>query len=271
MSRRARRTRRRKGSGSAGYMIVTAIAVTAIIGLVGFSVHLRQSRVAVDEVTLCPKVPPARAWVLVLDVTDSVNPVQRQSIANQAELLKGRLKAGDRIEVFSIDAGSDLLRSRFTLCRPKGAEEGSAMTENVGKLATTFEEKFEKPLAAVFDELLSAPPATSSPIMRGIQAAVVAGFGALPASTERKLVVISDMLEFEDGRTHYKKEGISTDLFEEAGFARLMADMRGVEAEIWYIRRSVNAGTQGIEHITFWEAYFARQKARLERVVQVEG
>ena len=54
-------------------------------------------------------------------------------------------------------------------------------------------------------------------------------------------------------------------------YERVRANLKGVTAEIWYLRRDAGAAVQGRAHIAFWSDYFADQGASLDRVVQIEG
>ena len=274
MSRRdrGRRRRSRKNNSQLLYIFLTGFFVFCIFGLVGASVYLRQSQVTVDEVTLCPEAAPQRAFVVLVDVSSPINAVQQQSIMNQVEKLKSQLRAGDKIMLYALEPTSDLLTPRLTVCRPKSGQEVSSLTADQGSAEELFKDRFEKPFESMARDLLEAKPAQSSPIMRGIQAAVVGGFGALPETTDKHLIVVSDMLEFDGGRSHYDetRPPSAADL-DGPGYASLFADMRGIDVEVWYVQRPGDEKHQGRAHIDFWEAYFRKNGGQLVRVYKVEG
>jgi len=274
MSRRNRDRRRRprKKESQLLYIILTGVFLFSIFGMVGGSVYLRQSQETVDEVTLCPARAPERAFVVLVDVSSPINAVQQQSILNQVEKLKLRLRAGDKLMLYALEPTSDLLKPRLTVCRPKSGQEVSSLTGDQKSAGQLFKDRFETPFETMARDLLEAKPAKSSPIMRGVQAAVVSGFGALPDTTDKHLIVVSDMLEFDGGRSHYDSSNPpdAADL-DGPGYASLFADMRGVDVEVWYVQRPGDETHQGIAHVEFWEAFFAKSGGALVRVYKVEG
>ena len=274
MSRRDRdrRSKRRKKDSQLIYIILTGVFVFSIFGMVGGSVYLRQSQETLDEVTLCPARAPQQAYVVLVDVSSSINPVQQQSILNQVEKLKSRLRAGDKLMLYALEPTSDLLKPRLTVCRPKSGQEVSSLTGDQNSAGQLFKDRFETPFEDMARDLLEAKPAQSSPIIRGVQAAVVSGFGALPDTTGKHLIVVSDMLEYDGGRSHYDDSNPpdATDL-DGPGYASLFADMRGVDVEVWYVQRQGDGKHQGMAHVKFWEALFAKSGGALVRVYKVEG
>lgn len=269
MSSRRRRSRRSSSSLLPKFLVFLFGA--AIIAVIAGSFWLNYSRMEIDEATLCPATEPDRAWLILIDTTDGVTPVQRASLENQIQNLQRNMRSGDRVEVYEIRPDKDLLTPLTVVCHPGRPEDANPLISDPVAAREKFEERFKSPIDSTVDALLHSGPADSSPIMAAVQAAVVRGFGALPPETDKRLVIVSDLMEYGSGGSHY--QGIPDfDSFKETDrFASLRADMRGVGVEIWYLRRDDAKAVQGRDHIYFWDSYLAAQGARVERVFAVEG
>tara|TARA_R110000796_G_scaffold26133_9_gene72870 strand:+ start:10164 stop:10799 length:636 start_codon:yes stop_codon:yes gene_type:complete len=209
--------------------------------------------------------------VILVDATDSLNAVQRASIANQIDNIVDTLKEGERVELFSVSDDVDLLTPLFDRCRPGDGSNANIVISNPEKLWEKYRSEFVGPLQQAFHDLIIDEQSESTPLMRAIQAASVKGFGKWPATTERRLIIISDMLEYDGERNHYQLSQIRNKNFDNAEFARLRTDLKGASVELWYLRRNTKSNVQGSDHIAFWQAYVAHLNGVITRVYSVEG
>ncbi len=273
MSRRVSNRGRKSGSGINGYMLIVlgVVAVAAAI-LIG-SVVLRANQVELDDVTLCPSGPPPAATVVLIDATDTLSPVQRQSISNQLErlVMPGSLIQGERVQLYSVNEGQNLLKPIFDKCRPDDGTEANPVVSNPASIRARYAEEFSRPLRDTFENMTLYDDSSSTPLMRAIQASSVKGLGRWNNTARKRLIIVSDMLEFDQGRSHYTKRGFDIGTLDDPEMAKLYADLRDVQVQIWYVQRDTKNDVQGLEHIEFWDAYFSRQDGTVMRIYKVEG
>ncbi len=267
------RRRRRNGPGSknaAGVALIALAGAAIISALIGFYI-VNANKPVLDQLSLCDQSGPSALTAILIDATDPISPIQRASIANRVTALTSEIALGERIDVFEIRDADRVLEPRMGLCRPASSSEVSELTGNKEMAHRRFEERFESPLLQTFEDLLSQPEKDRSPIMEAIQGAAIASVTKWPTAKERRLIIISDMLENGAGGVHYR--GVPSFINFKSGpsFQRVRANLAGTKVEIWYLRREDAISIQGRSHITFWNEYFAEQGASLERVVQIEG
>jgi len=268
-------SRRRRSSGSAsknaaGIFLMGVAGTVIAAALVGFFV-VNQRKPHIDPETLCAEAGPSALTVILIDATDPISPLQRASIENQFAKLQAAIEQGERIDIYEIRDAETVLQPKLGLCRPQSAAEVNELTGNKSIAQRRFDEKFRTPFDAIIDAMLERSEGQSSPIMEGIQGAAVASLSKWPTAQKKRLIIISDMLENGAGGVHYRGVPAMATYKREALYERVRANLTGVSAEIWYLRRGDAASVQGRTHIAFWSDYFADQGASLDRVVQIEG
>lgn len=225
-----------------------------------------------DKATLCDTRGPSAVTVVLIDATDRMSAVQRTAVLNRLTRLNEKLIANERLAIFEISPNGDLLKPKFSMCRPTAASETSELTGN-RKLATErFEKLFNPAVGNALSSLLSATPAEKSPIMEAVQAASVSAFQAVdvPPKAAKRLIVVSDMLEYGEAGSHYNGVPDFDTYRASPQFARATSDLSGVEVIVLYIRRDTASGIQGLGHVDFWARWFAAQGADF-RAIPVEG
>ncbi|MEM5516415.1 hypothetical protein WNY37_05595 [Henriciella sp. AS95] len=271
MARRSSRSRRAQSKGSNLHkFVVGGAAIIAVLVLFG-SAFLRANAPTLDEETLCSGAAPPRVTLILVDATDSLNAVQRASISNQIDRLVGSLLEGERVELFAVSDKADLLTPLFEKCRPGDGSNANVAISNPEKIKENYQSAFVAPLQKAFNDLIVDESSNHTPLMRAIQAASVKGFGRWPDTTDRRLIVVSDMLEYDAERSHYSPAGIEETDFDTPSYSRLKTDLKGGQVELWYIRRTTRSDVQGAKHIEFWQSYFAHLNGLVSRVFPVEG
>ena len=129
------------------------------------------------------------------------------------------------------------------------------MTHNVRKMQRRFERRFEAPLAQVLDQFRTASTAPRSPILETIRA-VSRRPDFSTAVPERRLVIISDMLENVEEFSHYSRDYSFSRVRQNGYYASVRADLRDVEVRVLYVDRPGQQRHQGPRHIEFWREYF---------------
>lgn len=257
--------------------IIGAIILVAIIiagGFIGYyNYKVRSSRVSIDKTTLCPSEDKISRYTSILvDVTNNINHIQKESLNKYFENLKLNLLEHEKITIFTVNNESvNNIKPELTLCNP-GNQIKSQFTENEGIVLKRWEEKFNKPLSKTFDEIVTGSESDVSPIFEMIQGASINGFPENTKDTPKRLYIISDMLHHTEGFSLYKQNPSFSDLKASPYYQHIKTNMDNVKVIILLIYRS---GFEKLQNKTlirsFWEPYFREQGARLVEVNAVEG
>ena len=95
---------------------------------VGFFVYLyhgaTSSSVALNSDTFCPEKGPHSITVVLIDTTDPLDAVQKESVQKQLEDIKNSVPRYGEIALFTVRVSGDtLLSPKLTLCNPgRGAD-----------------------------------------------------------------------------------------------------------------------------------------------------
>ena len=234
---------------------------------------LKQTQIKEDYnfETFCPVKGPQSVTTVIIDQTDSLSPIQQTSLRNELQKLKDQIPYHGKLEIYPIGSTvSEVIRPVFQMCNPGRGKDIDLLFGNQKRVESRWTEEFNKPIEEILTSLLSAPKESESPIMASIQSVSVTSFkNPQNQDSKRKLVIASDMLQFDDGLSLYKKIP-SYAVFKQTEYGRRMrSDMRGVSVEILMIRRPVEISTE--ELLTFWEDFFKDQGAVVDRVYAITG
>ena len=221
---------------------------------------------------MCPVSGISGLTVLLVDTTDPLTAVQEADLRNHLEQVKDMLPKHSALDVYTVSQLNDGLLKPLgaRVCNPGDGRDVSVLTSNPRLIKEKWDQRFSQPLEALFTKMLATPSADESPIFESIQSIAVTAFGSLPDSTTtRKLIVVSDMLQNVPEYSQYKQLGNFEDLRRTQYYRRISADLRGVEVELYYLRRE--NGLQGTKHIEFWQQYFKDAGATLVHVVALQG
>jgi len=221
---------------------------------------------------MCPVDGPTGLIVLLVDTTDPLNPIQQADLKNQLERLKDGMPQYYALEVYTVSEPKDGLLKPLgaRVCNPGNGRDASELTSNPRLIKERWEKRFSSPLEDLFTKMLVVPPAKESPIFESIQSVAVTAFGGLSESTShRTLVIVSDMLQNMPEYSQYHEIGSFQQIQHSAYYQRIKPDLRGVDVELYYIRRDQNVKAD--KHILFWQDYFAAAGATLTHVVRLEG
>jgi hypothetical protein len=253
-------------------VLLIVLAVVLVGGLLAASRYIQGRRTAIDNASMCPVDGPTGLIVLLVDTTDSLSAIQEADLKNQLERLKDRIPEHDAIDIYTVSETKDGLLKPLgaRICNPGNGRDASELTSNPRLIKDRWKKRFSAPLEELFAKMLVVPPAKESPILESIQSVAVTAFGSLPESTtHRTLVIVSDMLQNMPDYSQYRQIGTFQDFEHSAYYQRIKPDLRGVDVELYYIRRDQNI--QAAKHILFWQDYFAAAGATLTHVIRLEG
>ncbi|TAL34957.1 MAG: hypothetical protein EPN98_07825 [Phenylobacterium sp.] len=275
MAKRARRAsvaeERAARERRSGLFKIAGVAVAvAAVGVLYYSVM--SGRKALDPETLCPAEPTSMT-VLLVDVTDPLNPAQRQDFMNQLAGLKNSIPRYGQLTVAKVDATSDkLLAPVIVRCNPGTAADANSATGDPGKLQKQWEEGFSRPLDAAFEQLSKASGAETSPILESIQSVNLTELQK-PATRDKpkRLIIVSDLLQNTAEASFYGALPTPETFLASPAFQKARTDLRGVELELWMLQRPDGAATQPRALPDLWDAAISKQGGFVKRVYNVSG
>ena len=253
-----------------GWLILVLCGVAAV-ALFWWHRTEQSAYASLDPDTLCPGSGPVAVTAVLIDRTDTLNPVQREAIRRALQGLKGGIVENGLLELYSVGPTDDGVREPIAaLCNP--GRDASPISGNPRFAERRWREGFDVPLEQIFGEVVRTEGASRSPIMESIQSVAVTAFGgsdgrALP----KALILVSDMLQHTDGASHYRGLPTFGEFRSEPFFSKVRADLRGVHIEIFYVRRQTRALIQGKEHVQFWRDYLVNQGGVVTLVDRIEG
>ena len=253
-SRRNRRKQNKEKKG--GLLIFFIIGIIGTIG--GFVFNAMLNKQDIDEATNCPIDGVNYHKVILIDTSQSYNPIQKKWIKNQLKKIVYGTKENEKISIYAVGANyHETLLPLQSKCNPGDASGVNPFLENKRMKQEDWENEFIKPLNSVFKGLLDNDSEGMSPIMEMIQAISIAAFQNEKTSTKRKLFIFSDMIQNSEVASHYK-DSINFQEFKDSPmYLKVRTDLTGVTVRVGYIRRLGQEKIQkGTAHAKFWQEYF---------------
>jgi hypothetical protein len=275
MARRARRLsiseERAARERLVGFLKIGGVSASVLlVGLIYFSVV--SGRKSLDPVTLCP-ADPTSITVLLIDVTDPMNPAQQQDFMNQLAGLKNEIPRYGQLTVVKVDATSrQLLTPVIIRCNPGTAEDTNSATGNPEKLKRQWEQDFSLPLDAAFDQLTQASGSETSPIMESIQSVNLTALQKPGIRDKpRRLIVVSDLLQNTPETRFYGALPSPKEFLTSPAFLRTRTDLRGIQVELWMLQRADAADTQPRALPDLWDSMISKQGGYVKRIYNISG
>lgn len=233
-SRRRRVDESKRWKDLTGVALFTAVAIVIIaFGMVAF--HF--APVETDAMN-CPEDGPSSFTVALVDVTDTLSPVQTQALRNGFQLIRDYIVPPfGSLELFVVEEdGSKLLTRRAALCRPD--RSGSELTRNKKRQEEAWHERYQKPFDAALDAAAGGNSSSRSPILEAIQSIAVTSLQAPTRAQKRQvLVVFSDFMQNTKQVSFYKGVPNSGAFLASNDFMQLKADLSGVSVLLVQIER----------------------------------
>jgi hypothetical protein len=220
---------------------------------------------------MCPADGPVGHYVLLVDKTDPLTFIQNQAFTVIfKDLIEKRVPEGYLLSVFVL--GDHFQRNAaplVELCNPGKGVGRSELTSNLTKLRRQYESKFIEPLSEHFDDLVAIRPSETSPIFEMLQLVGLNAFRKHDVSGERRLLMVSDMLQNTPQFSMYKGT-VDYAAFAPTDYAnKTQPDLRGVQVELHYLMNKPQIQTR--RNLQFWEDFFEKAGARIDLVRPMEG
>lgn len=253
----ARRNRKRRGSSSSHWAVVSILGLVLFIGAaVSGMLYLKVragDNVTLDE-NLCPVTGPISVSAMLLDVTDPISELTKIDLQHQFQKVVAAVPKGGLIEVYLLTENVGKLNRTFHGCNPGDGSSADPWTSNPRKIEARWKEAFSDPLEKILAGSDNGQESQRSPIMAGIQRIAVESFLAPGnASALKTLYVASDMMEHTDAFSLYRS-GTDYATFEDSQARdRFRTPLDGIELKILAFQRE---GLPPGEKIAeFWAAW----------------
>ena len=260
MSRRPGRRRPiRKRAQTPNWVWAGVMAVAAIVAIGGVVFVQSFKGEEVDD-RLCPKASgPVAGLAVLLDLTDSLNPVQHKRLRGVLDKRIADAKQGTLIAVGAVRADAAERGADFARCKPTTGEKANELYQNPRMIEERYRKEFLEPFEAIVSAMLDSPAADRSPIMESLQALLVSAPGFVDATYPRRVIVVSDLIQNSEAFSFYR--GDTWRHFVRSQDAeRIAGRLQGVEVEICRIPRpGANVNKAAVDD--FWVNYFDRAGA----------
>jgi hypothetical protein len=271
-----RQPRRRKGPSGAGAaiggiaLIFLALAALGSLALFYFSVVPKPK---LDQASLCPVDGPLGITVVLVDTSDDLpEPTQRQ-VLGQLEDQISELPDYHKLDIRVLDIAGGRSRSLFSKCNPGDGTGLSEWTDNPRLARMRWVENFRQPAKEAIKSSLASAKAKSSPIMGAIQDIAIDQFSNSAAQkVEKKLIVISDMLEFTPLYSQYPSAGdLSYQRFKRSpAYLKFRTDLHDTHVKIEYVQQS-QVTIDSVRHIEFWRDWITDNRGVFDGARRLQG
>ena len=241
-------------------MIIIVIAVLA--GIFYMYSSQMKSHVALDANTNCPTSSlPSHITALIVDTTDSLNPIQQSSLRNAIDQLVAEIPRYGALAIYVVSSDPEAQSQPiFYRCNPGRGGEIDPMFGNPERIENLWKKGFRNVLTEEIAENLANGVATSSPIMESVLWVAIQHYDKLGYDkVPRTLAIASDFMQHTDGYSHYRTDPDFSEFESSQYFRKVRSNLLNVNVRLWQIRRSTERQNSDLEE--FWNAYFRAQGA----------
>jgi hypothetical protein len=268
---RERSSARGAGAAIGGIaLIFLALAALGALALFYFSVTPKPR---LDTASLCPVDGPRGITVVLVDTSDDLpQPAQREVLGMLEDQITA-LPAYYKLDVRVLDIAGGRSRSLFSRCNPGDGTGLSEWTDNPRLARMRWLDDFRQPAKDAVKSSLSSASSKSSPIMGAIQDIAIDQFSSSAAEKiEKKLIVISDMLEFTPLYSQYPAAGdLSYQRFKRsAAYLKFRTDLHDAHVKIEYVQQT-QVTIDSVKHIEFWKEWITDNRGVFDGARRLQG
>lgn len=254
---RERSRRRLVSNNSVLWYIAIGICVVIIAGVLIGSQSLI-SRSTIDEATLCHSEGPINVTSILLDLTDPLNSTQQTRLKTMIENEIASSTTDTMIALGVVSEDPERWGAMFAKCKPETGEAANSLYENPKLITAQYNREFLTPIRSKLESSLQGAIENQSPIMEALQSLIASTPDFTRVKGQRKIVIVSDMLQHSDHLSFYRGQGWDYFVGQESE-QRLAGNLSNVVVEILRIPRSrENTPSRDIVE-GFWTRYFDRQ------------
>jgi uncharacterized protein len=254
-------------------ILIIIICAIFFIGIGVIAIIVNNNKIELDENTLClAKKPPSGHTAILVDRTDPLSQNQSKWLFILVNKIKANLPVYGKLSIIPITKESGkFLNPIFSLCSPRQGNKANPFYENPRKLKSFFDLQFGRPLQKVLNNLSKGETYSESPIIESIQRLTQAETFSTIAEN-RKIIIISDMLQNTRSINHYKK--YSADSFIESKyFNEIKPELNNTDVIVYYLASNIpkTLKYQGERHKKFWKNFFIESNAASFKLIPISN
>lgn len=260
--RAQRHSRGTARGGRTAKLMVLWLVIALVVGGFGASAFTMLNRPP-DAVALCEQGARIAASTIVLvDTTDALTEIHRRRVRAAIEAERDALPRGGKLSVVTMnEADPSQPMEIVSACNPGKSADANPLFVTVSQVDKQWAAAFGGPVEAAIARASDAPVAGSSPLI-ATAAALLTRPDFDARVPQRRLVVVSDMLEHQKGGYSQIAGGDFWKSYVNSSLSRLVTlDLRGVAVAIDYLARPNYSGVQGPAHRRFWQWLFTEAGA----------
>lgn len=265
MSRQSE-NRRRAGSSAKSNSdwlgwVLGGVGVLFLAIVAGFGIHENLTARSIDPSTECPQDHLDSVTVVLVDLTDQINPVQAAALKNALQKIRDGIPQYGRLEIYPLTSTQkSAIQPLFAACNPGSAAAASnPLTTNATLQERIWKKGFADKLDQTLTRLEQLPQSDQSPIFEALQSIAVTGFGTPLAQAARgkTLVVVSDMLHYTSELSMYQGAPEFSNFRATRYYLRIKPDFRDANVDVYLIVRETRKNAQQPPLYKFWNDFVA--------------
>ena len=215
-----------------------------------------------DPATLCIDDLPPKHSILIVDKTDPWSNAETARLRDLILSIRDTIEKDAKLSIFVFNGSFELgMAPVFSLCSPGRGEETNWLWGNPRRDHKRFGDMFGQPLTVLLDELTTPSRGDVSPILE-IIADIMNREEMSPKVTERRLILVSDMVQNTVGLSFYQAPPSGDDALPYTNEKRFRT-LDGVDVEVHAVRRRhTQSFINSVE--AFWRAFFGGVRARFD-------
>jgi hypothetical protein len=259
-----------RGSGREKWYFIGAVALIAMAAAAILAAVLFPKEEELSQ-NLCPLSGPTGHVILLVDATDPFTFTQSKALAQLVEQMAqpARTPQGTLLTVYvfgdDVKAGAAPM---FERCSPGSGAGKSEVTHTLKLWQERYAKEFQDPLIQKVPEMQPKVSAPRSPIMQMLQI-VSLSFKGHAASGERRLIIVSDLLQNTPELSLYREIPPYAQFRDRADARRLRAELGHVVVDAELLLNTPQI--QNRRFLKFWEDYFSDMGTRSFAVNPIPG
>jgi len=261
-----------KKQGNAPQIMAAAVMLIFIAVVIFALGYYALNQPEENDELFCPAQGPKDHLVLLVDKSEKLNFTQRSAITTRYEaLLKQELSEGDMLSVFAMGANvQENATPLFQRCHPGDTRGKSELTDNLARIEKRYRQEFLDPALSILTKQSLTVESESSPIIETLQIVSINSFQRFNSTGQKRLVLVSDMIQHTDGYSMYRDKQPEFPRFKDTPFGKKSSvNLQGVMVELNYVFNYPNLQTR--RNSLFWEHLIDESGGSLVKINKVEG
>lgn len=279
MARQRKTIKRHNSKKSFSNYIAVGISLLVVAFLVGITVaynNVSSEILETDKETLCRVDGEFDTHIILIDITDSYEPLQLKNMEQKISEIIQSLPKYAQVQLFFLkDKIEESLAPEIIACNPGKGEGVNKLYGNPELMKRKWNDRFKEPLNQLVNFAFDTKSGYGkSPIMEIIQSINSSDFGVVKG--KKTFIVFSDMIQNSENFSFLENRDVRIDhrairLFKSMYFDRVKTDLTDVDVEVNYMYRKGMTIYQTKRYLGFWKTYFEHNGAQNVTFSRVEG